>query len=175
MTSRPTDRPTHRPYARVELERRFLLAELPRFIDREIYERLDDLYVAGNHLRLRRVHRPDGTWITTKLGQKIPNPAAPTDPRQRQMTTLYLPEAEEVALARLVGLRTRKRRYHTHEQGLTWCIDLWEAPAGAKGTLLAEVEAPSLAQLAVLTAPRWVVREVTDEIAYSAITLAARG
>lgn len=39
------DRPTHRPYARLELERRFVLAQLPPAVKPEEYERLIDLYV----------------------------------------------------------------------------------------------------------------------------------
>ena len=69
-----TDRPTKRPYARLELERRFLLERLPAGVDPDDYERLDDLFVAGTHLRLRVLRRPSGDWIVTKLGQKIVDP-----------------------------------------------------------------------------------------------------
>lgn len=166
------DRPTKRPYARIERERRFLLERLPEVVDSGVYERLDDLFVRGTHLRLRRVTQPDGAWIVTKLGQKILDPAAPDDPRCRQMTTIYLPEDEAAALASLPGLRTTKRRYKLREQGWTFCIDVWERPAAAQGTILAEVEAPSIEELERVTLPTWALREVTDDARYSAITLA---
>ena len=166
------DRPTKRPYARIERERRFLVEGLPDGVDPEDYERLDDLFVHGTHLRLRRVSRPNGEWIVTKLGQKILDPAAPDDPRCRQMTTIYLPEDEAVRLSSLPGLRTTKRRYKLPEQGWTFCIDVWELPTAAHGTMLAEVEAPSIAELERVTLPSWALREVTDDARYSAITLA---
>lgn len=166
------DRPTKRSYARIERERRFLLERLPPAVDPDVYERLDDLFVEGTHLRLRRVSRPDGAWIITKLGQKVLDPDAPSDPRCRQMTTIYLPESEAAALAALGGLRTTKRRYKLREQGWTFCIDVWESPAAARGTIVAEVEAPSIDELERVTLPAWALREVTDDARYSAITLA---
>jgi CYTH domain-containing protein len=166
------DRPTHRPYARTEIERRFLLEALPAGVDPNQYERFSDLYVRGTHLRLREVHRPEGSWITTKLGQKILDPEAPEDPRRRKMTTIYLPEDEAAALS-LTGLRTVKRRYFHREQGWTWAIDVWEQPSGAAGTILAEVETPTLEELDRIVLPSWALREVTDDPRYSAISLAA--
>lgn len=166
------DRPQHRPYARLELERRFLLASLPSAVPGDAYERLFDTYVAGTHLRVRHVHRPDGAWITSKLGQKIINPEAPEDPRQRKMTTIYLPQEEARVLDGLAGLRTVKRRYKLVEQGFTWCIDVWESPAGAAGTMVAEVETAAIDQLERIVLPSWAIREVTADAQYSAIALA---
>jgi CYTH domain-containing protein len=158
-------------YARVERERRFLLERLPDAVDPESYERLQDLFVEGTHLRLREVRRPNGEWVVAKLGQKVVDPDAPNDPRRRQMTTMYLPEEEARALASLPGLRTTKRRYKLREQGFTFCIDVWERPPG---TIVAEVEAPSDEELARITLPAWALREVTDDARYSAIALAGR-
>lgn len=167
------DRPTYRPYARVERERRFLVERLPGDVDPDVYERLDDLFVEHTHLRLRVVRRPTGEWIATKLGQKIAHPEAPTDARLRQMTTIYLPEAEGAAIAaRLEGLRTSKRRYRKVEQSRTFCIDVWESPIATRGTIVAEVEAETNEDLALVTVPSWALCEVTDDARYSAITLA---
>ena len=169
---RMDDRPTKRPYARIERERRFLVDRLPDGVDADAYERLDDLFVRGTHLRLRRVSRPNGEQIVTKLGQKILDPSAPHDPRCRQMTTIYLPEDEAAMLSSLPGLRATKRRYKLVEQGWTFCIDVWELPVAAGGTILAEVEAPSIEELERIKLPSWALREVTDDARYSAITLA---
>lgn len=169
------DRPLRRKYARIERERRFVLDRLPSAVDPDDFERLDDLFVRGTHLRLRRVTSASGEWLATKLGQKVVAPEAPADPRLREMTTIYLPDEEGALLARsLDGQRATKRRYKLREQGHTFCIDLWEAPARAAGLLLAEVEADSLEVLAALVIPPWATREVTDDPAYSAITLASR-
>jgi len=166
------DRPVKRPYARIERERRFLLERLPTGVDPADYERLDDLFLEGTHLRLRQVHSANGDWIITKLGQKIADPDAIHDPRCRQMTTLYLPEGEGSVFASMPGLRTTKRRYKLPEQGWTFCIDVWESPARAAGTLLAEVEAPSIEELERIAIPEWALREVTTDDRYSAIALA---
>lgn len=169
------DRPLKRAYSRIERERRFLLERLPEGVDVEDYERLDDLFIAGTHLRLRVVRRPNGEWRVTKLGQKIHDPDAPADPRMRQMTTIYLPESEGAVLSSLPGLRATKRRYKLREQGLTFCIDVWEKPLAASGILLAEVEAHSTAELERITVPAWATREVTEDGTYSAVSLATTG
>lgn len=164
------DRPTKRPYFRIELERRFLLERLPETVDTAQYEALDDLYIEGAHVRLRVVREPNGAWLVTKLGQKIPDPDAPNDVRRRRMTTIYLPESEGAVFDRLPGLRTRKRRYRLVEQSWTFCIDVWEQPMS--GVLVAEVETPSLEELERITMPAWALREVTDDSRYSAFSLA---
>jgi len=161
-----------RKYARIERERRFLLERLPEHVDPEDYVRLRDCFVSGTFLRLRRVERPDGAEVVTKLGQKIACPDAPDDARRRQMTTIYLAPGEGPALASLDGPRSMKRRYTLQEQGWTWAIDVWEEPSAAAGTILAEVECPSDAELDAIRAPGWVLREVTDDASFSAFTLA---
>jgi CYTH domain-containing protein len=88
------------------------------------------------------------------------------------MTTIYLPESEGAGLASLPGLRTTKRRYKMLEQCWTFCIDVWESPLRVQGTILAEVEAPSTEELQLVTTPKWVLREVTDDPRYSAFVLA---
>lgn len=167
------DRPLKRDYARVERERRFLVPSLPSGIAPDGYQRLRDCFVAGTHLRLRVVEAPNGETIVAKLGQKIPDPAAPDDPRRRSMTTLYLPPEEAAALA-FEGLRATKRRYKLPEQGWTFCIDVWEEPAAARGIILAEVECPTDEQLDRIVTPRWAEREVTEDPGYAAVPLARR-
>lgn len=164
------DRPTKRAYARIERERRFALERLPAEVSPDDFERLEDLFIAGTHVRLRQVRSSNGAWIATKLGQKIACSSAPNDPRQREMTTIYLPEEEGAIFATMSGSRTIKRRYKLLEQGWTFCIDVWEKPS--HGTIVAEVEAPSIEELERITLPRWALREVTNDDRYSAIALA---
>jgi hypothetical protein len=169
----PNDRPLTRKYARIERERRFALSSLPDAVDPHDYERLRDCLVQGTHLRLRQVERPDGEVLIVKLGQKIVDPVAPTDPRRRQMTTIYL-DPDEAAALTLDGLRTTKRRYKLREQGWTFCIDVYEAPEGAAGQIVAEVECPSDAELDAIVRPVWAEREVTQDPDFSSFVLAQR-
>lgn len=166
------DRPTKRKYARIERERRFLLDELPSQVDPGDYKRLRDRFVEGAFLRLRRVERPDGSEVVTKLGQKIVDPDAPHDARRREMTTIYLEPGQAEALAALEGPRSVKRRYLFFEQGWTWAIDVWEAPPSAAGLVLAEVECSTDEELDAIELPEWAREEVTSNTAYSAYQLA---
>lgn len=162
-------------YARVERERRFLLAALPPTLEAAAYTRIHDRYLSGTHLRLRRVESPTGERLQVKLGQKLPDPERPDDPRRRQMTTLYLPPGEELALAELPAACATKRRYRLTEQGRGFVIDVYEAPAAAVGTILAEVECETDAALEAIEVPPWAEREVTADPAYQGASLARGG
>ncbi|MCB9878192.1 MAG: hypothetical protein H6835_11390 [Planctomycetes bacterium] len=166
------DRPLQRDYARDELERRFVLRALPPAVEASAFSRLRDLFVAGSQLRLRTVEAPDGSVLIVKLGQKRAAPDAPTDVRRRRLTTIYMTEGEARVLSGLPGRRSCKRRYHHVEHGVTWAIDVWEAPASRAGLVMAEVECDSLQHLAAVPVPEWVEREVTTDPAFSAFELA---
>lgn len=166
------DRPRTRPYARIERERRFALAALPDAVDPDRFERLRDVYIDGTDLRLRRVEAPDGSLVQLKLGQKKADPAAPTDPRRREMTTLYLRPTEEPALAAMSGRASVKRRYQLRDQGRTFCIDVYEHPPSAAGTIVAEVECDTDVELAAIELPPWATHEVTEDANYSGAVLA---
>lgn len=168
----PTDRPARRDYARIERERRFRLERLPEAVDARDFVRLRDRFVEGTFLRVRRVERPDGTEVVTKLGQKLVDPEAPDDPRRRRMTTIYLEPGRARALAGLPGRTSSKRRYTLVEAGRTWAIDVWEEPAGAAGTIVAEVECDTDEELAAVAPPPWTAGEVTTDPAFGAFALA---
>lgn len=166
------DRPRRRGYARIERERRFVLDVLPGHVNPAHFERLRDLYIAGTELRLRRIESPDGELILVKLGQKTIDPDAPEDTRRRRMTTFYLRSADEAALCELPGRRSVKRRYEVFEGGRTFCIDVYEAPASAAGTLISEVECESDAELDAIAMPSWARAEITSDPSYSGFELA---
>lgn len=167
------NRPLIRRYARVERERRFLLQKMPPGIDPNDFQRLYDCFVRETSLRLRRVEDPIGNVLVVKLGQKLPDPNAPNDPTRRMLTTIYLTEAEGLALS-LDGVQSVKRRFKLEEQGAIFVIDQWESPSVLSGLLLAEVECESDAELAAIQLPAWAVAEVTTDPAYSAFALASR-
>ena len=58
-------------YARVEEERRFLLAKMPADLDLDdSFVRIIDHYIEGTRLRLRQMESPGGRAPVYKLGQK---------------------------------------------------------------------------------------------------------
>ena len=145
-------------YARIERERRFLLATLPGGVDLAVgYRQLDDLYLDGTRLRLRSVTAPDGSILEQKLGQKR---LAPSEaPGHRLITSVYLEPAEYALLARLPGWRLAKRRYDFPHAGQAFVIDVF---LGAlSGLLLAEIAFDSDAAERALALPRFAHCEVT--------------
>jgi CYTH domain-containing protein len=145
-------------YARIERERRFLLAELPAGIDLTAgYRQLDDLYLDGTRLRLRSVTAPGGAILEQKLGQKVSAPGGA--PTHRLITSLYLEPAEYALLATLPGRRLAKRRYAFPHAGLGFVIDVFLGALA--GLLLAEIALDSDAAERALALPPFAHCEVT--------------
>ncbi|HEV3212930.1 MAG TPA: hypothetical protein VGZ03_05990 [Acidimicrobiales bacterium] len=141
-------------YARLEDERRFLVAALP---DGAASPRLiEDRYVTGTRLRVRRV--TDGHGTVRKLGQKVR--AHADHPTAVWHTTMYLDEAEFAALVQLGGSALAKRRWSLPSGG---CAD--EFLGTLAGLVLVEGEPPFDAP------PRSL--EVTDDERYTGGALAA--
>jgi len=175
MTNDSNDRPMQRNYARLELERRFLLTVLPPGVDPDDFVRLHDLFAAGTGLRIRRVEDAAGRDLVVKIGQKLPDPEAPEAPGHNLLTTIYLSPTEAAPLLGLPGPTSCKRRYSLQHQDHTWAIDVWEAPHACAGLIMAEVECATAAELAAITPPAWVGEEVTNERSYSAFALTTTG
>lgn len=139
-------------YARLEVERRFLLAALPDLTGaRQL--RITDRYVHGTRLRLRLVEE-DGQAPVRKLGQKVPRGVS-----TNEHTTLYLDSAEHLALLMLPADELRKTR---------WVLDGWAFDEHQSGLLLAETEGDG---------EPWFryVCEVTEEVAFTGGALARGG
>jgi CYTH domain-containing protein len=126
---------------------------------------IEDRYLPGTGLRLRKVTAPDGT-IVFKLGKKYRGSGLSSRP----MTNIYLDAAEHAALAALPAAPLTKRRY---AMGDGFAIDVFGGPLA--GLVLAEISADDDAELAVIVAPPWCVAEVTDDPAYAGGTLAIEG
>jgi hypothetical protein len=158
-------------YARLERERRFLLAALPASIDPDAgYQQIHDLYIEGTRLRLRSVASPEGERIEQKLNQKLPAPSG--DAAHRILTSVYLDPAEYARLAALSGHRLEKRRYaYTHE-GRAFGIDVFGGPLA--GLMLAEIELDIEAELRVLPLPAFAHCEVTELPLFTGGELARR-
>ena len=153
-------------YARPELERRWHVDPALRppvegldFVD------IEDRYLSGTRLRLRRMKRTGG-WTACKLTKKYETER----PEARPIVPTYLSEAEYALFAALPAHPLRKRRYHIPFEGRYWSLDVFEG--GLEGLELLEVEVPDEAALAALVPPPWVTKEVTHDARYQCGTLA---
>ncbi len=141
-------------YARIERERRFLLAEFPSTAHVERIRRIADRYIDGTTLRLRE-QIEDGGPTVFKLTQKVPVRASGAE--QGFITTMYLTQEEFVVLAHLSAQSLNKTRYSVPPFG----IDVFEGTL--QGLLLAEAEFDSSSAAAALTLPPFILREVTAD------------
>src|SRR6266568_7786740 len=101
-------------YARVERERRFLLAGMPPGEQTTGARSIVDRYLTGTSLRLRHVSGHDGHAY--KFTQKIP--AAHPSATQGLITSTYLSKAEHDLLASLPGNTLTKTRHSIPPLGI---------------------------------------------------------
>lgn len=151
-------------YAHWVAERRFLVdnGALP-VLDDAASRRIEDLYIDGGRLRLRRITMPDGEQ-EFKLAKKY----APDNPMIGPMTNLYLSAEEYEVLRHLPGSTLTKRR---HKVG-AFVVDVFEGPLA--GLVLAECEATNSVAAMAFDVPAWCKREVTDDVAYTGWRLAQK-
>ena len=149
-------------YAHWVAERRFLVGarNMPALNPKEA-RRIEDLYLEGGRLRLRKITLANGEQ-EFKLAKKY----APDNPLIGPMTNLYLSEGEYEALNTLPGSRVVKRR---HKVG-AFTVDVFEGPHN--GLVTAECEATNRMAAMAFDVPEWCVREVTSEEAYTGWSLA---
>ncbi|MFE2431445.1 hypothetical protein ACFXJ5_32495 [Streptomyces sp. NPDC059373] len=142
-------------YARVERERRFLLAGLPDGTPSGAARSIVDRYVTGTRLRLRQI-TDEGTGAREyKFTQKIP--ADRPGPVQGLITNTYLSRAEYDVLAALPAATLRKARHSLPPFG----VDVFEPPL--HGLVLAEAEFGTDAEMPAFTPGIEVVAEVTAD------------
>lgn len=147
-------------YARVERERRYLLARLPEGVvsTREIVDR----YLVGTRLRLREVRESDGT-VNRKLGHKV---RLAEGPEEVACTNFYLDVEEWALLAALPARTLRKTRHLVGRDGWVVAVDEHD-----DGTLIAEIDDGDRPSGLI---PDWldVVRDVTHDEAWTGAGLA---
>jgi CYTH domain-containing protein len=154
---------TQSRYARTEIERRFLLAGVPDGAEVLRTFDIDDRYVHGTQLRLRRQAQADGP-VVFKLTQKLP--AAGPDGEQGTLTTFYVSEAEHAVLAGLPAATLRKRRLSIAPYG----VDVFADPLD--GLVLAEIEFASRSDAAALRPAAFCHAEVTTDRRFTGGSLA---
>ena len=154
-------------YARFELERRWLVDTARRpSIDGAWTTLIEDRYIVGTRMRLRRMSRPDLGEVKWKLTKKYDTER----PEARPIVTAYLTEAEYGVLAALPSRTMRKRRYHLPIDGRLWSLDVFEGALA--GLELVEAEAADEAELAGLVPPVWATKEITRDPRYQCGSLA---
>jgi CYTH domain-containing protein len=156
MTSVTIRRMPSSKYARVEVERRFLLAGVPEGAEVLAVHEIDDRYLDGTRLRLRRMALIGGP-TQLKLTQKLPDADADGRGRQGEITTLYLSEAEHAALARMPAAALSKSRLSIAPYG----VDVFHGALA--GLFLAEVEFASVEAAAALVPAAFCRAEVTAD------------
>jgi CYTH domain-containing protein len=141
-------------YARTEIERRFLLAGVPDGADVLAVHEIDDRYLDGTRLRLRRMAQVGGP-TALKLTQKLPAPDG--HGRQGALTTLYVSEEEYAALAALPAATLSKTRLSIAPYG----VDVFGGHL--EGLCLAEVEFESEQDAAAFRPAAFCRAEVTAD------------
>ena len=148
-------------YARFELERRFLVTDLPARITDGPGWRITDRYIRGTHLRLRRMEPFHEAGTIFKLGQK--QTVSPSDFVRTTITNIYLSADEYAVLAALDADEIHKRRYSVAASGCALSVDTFDGHLS--GLVIAEVSFDTDAELVeAVELPAWVGREVSDEI-----------
>lgn len=154
-------------YARLEVERRYLLRALPA----DLATRPPDRRITDHYLpdaRFRRVEYADGSPPTYKLGQKFRAPAQ--SPLETTITNMTLTPAEYHLLRALGGRELTKGRTLYRPSGLLYGVDVFHGPLA--GLILAEAEFPSPALAA--PAPAFAAAEVTNDPSFTGGHLVTR-
>jgi len=156
------DKPQAPKYALIERERRWLVKpSRPSLVGRP-FVLIQDRYLVGTRLRLRKLIPSDGAGATYKLTKKYHS----EDSLARPITTQYLDESEFSVFSTLDGALLTKRRYKVDG----YSIDCFEGPLA--GLELAELEAPDEASLNKLSLPDWIGTEISRDVQFEGNTLA---
>ena len=144
----------HEKYARIERERRFILAQFPSPATVVEVRRITDHYIEGTSLRLRKQSYSGGV-TKFKLTQKL---AAGGDGAQQGfITSMYLTQDEFQALAQLPARKLTKTRFSLPPFG----VDVFDGRL--QGLILAEAEFDSAVAAEALTIPSFVAGEVSAD------------
>jgi CYTH domain-containing protein len=141
-------------YARIERERRFLLAQFPSNVKVIRNRRITDNYIEGTNLRLREQVYNDGL-TTFKLSQKLP--LRGSGAQQGLITSMYLSRDEFDVLAQLPARKLTKTRFSVPPFG----IDVFDGRL--QGLILAEAEFDSAADADAMAVPSFAAAEVSAD------------
>ncbi|HJT67162.1 MAG TPA: hypothetical protein VJ749_11950 [Pyrinomonadaceae bacterium] len=147
-------------YARVERERRYLLADLPDGLTRaDPHLQITDNYITGTRLRLRKVRDPRTNKWVVKFTQKFaPNPE---DLSRTIITNTYLNALEAETLSVFNTNEIRKNRYRLEFEGREFGIDMFLGDLF--GLVLAEVSFETDEDLDSFPQPPFAIADVTND------------
>ena len=151
-------------YARVELERRFLLNDLPEGLNRADHHlQITDSYITGTRLRIRKVRDPKTNKWIVKLTQKF----APdqTNLARTIITNTYLNALEAETLSIFAANEIRKNRYYFDFAGRRFSIDMFLGDL--LGLVLAETGFDNEEELQAFHTPSFALADVTNNEMFS--------
>ena len=146
-------------YARIERERRYLLADLPAGLTRADHHlQITDNYLTGTRLRIRKVRDPrTNKWIVKFTQKFAPDPS---DLSQTMITNTYLNAIESETLAVFAANEIRKNRYPFEFAGRQFSVDMFLG--NLFGLVLAEVSLGTEDELAAFPKPEFALADVTN-------------
>lgn len=147
----------------MEIERKFLVRELPDDLERWPVQRLEQAYLCTRPVL--RVRRSGETYVFTCKGEGLLVREEHEFPLSREAYAHLLTKAD--------GAVITKDRYRIPYEGRTIELDVFAAPFAP--LVVAEVEFESEAEAAAFCPPPWFGREVTYEGAYTNAALSQRG
>jgi CYTH domain-containing protein len=165
--ARPHETSRAGKYARVERERRFLLAGPPPAAAVTARHRITDRYLPGTRLRLRRIDDLDSGDCVFKFTQKVP--ASRPGYVQGLITNTYLSAAEYDLLATLPAAVLSKTRLSVPPLG----VDVFGPPLD--GLVMADVEFSTDDEAESFRPPPAAVAEVTDDSRFTGGSLVSAG
>jgi CYTH domain-containing protein len=147
----------------LEIERKFLIDQLPRGLQRYPHKEIAQGYLAVGrdkaHVRLRRAGRAYS--LTFKRG-----PARAREEREIHLS----PEQFSILWPATAGARLTKSRFYVPYKKLTIEIDIYHG--SNEGLMVAEVEFPDVRTYHEFRPPDWLGDEVTGANRYSNVKLA---
>ena len=149
-------------YALLEIERRWLVSEIPVGEDAPPVL-ITDKYIHGTRLRLRRVDTPEGATIF-KFCKKYGTGRGAAEP----ITNLYLNSDEHALLDQLPGIEVTKRRFRL----AAGAIDVYDRADDA--LCIFEIEFENLTAARAFVPPGFTGREITEDDTLSGLALAQR-
>ena len=151
-------------YARVERERRFLLADLPEGLTRaDPHLQITDNYITGTRLRLRKVREPRTNKWVVKFTQKFA--PDPEDLSRTIITNTYLNALEAETLSVFNSNEIRKNRYRFEFEGREFGVDMFLGDLF--GLVLAEVSFETDEELDSFAKPPFAIADVTNDPIFS--------
>lgn len=146
-------------YARLELERRYLLRDLPADLVRtDPHVQITDNYITGTNLRIRKVRDPKtNKWIVKFTKKFAPDSA---NLSRTLITNIYLNAAEAETLALFEANEIRKNRYYFDFEGRRFSIDMFLGDL--LGLFLAETSFETDDEMGAFSTPPFALVDVTN-------------